>query len=58
MTTKVTVEFANHPVYVYEVSLDENMEGESRLVATVEEGIQTFYVHQTQDIIVTENKLD
>jgi len=57
MTTAVTVKHAGKDVYVYEADLDENLDGEFKLTATITEGEQTFYVHSTKDIMVTENKL-
>ena len=58
MTTAVTVKYANTPVFVYQATLNEELDGEFELVATITEGEKTFYVHSTQDILVSENELD
>ena len=57
MTTAVTVKNAGYDVYVYQADLDENKDGEFRLVATITEGEQTFCVHSSADLMITENEL-
>ncbi len=57
MTTAVTVKYAGYPVYIYQAQLDEEQSGEFELVATLEEGERTFYVHNTMDLMITENEL-
>jgi hypothetical protein len=59
MTTAVTVKAAGLPVYVYECALDEEKSGWYALAATLKANEErTFYVHSSNDVMVTENLLD